>query len=80
MALYGNKQEHQCQSNFLVIVGDGVAGYDIIVNYFKNNVIGHYAHVIIANPLHEKPPRLVVVSHPTCNRFNAKKIIDNRKK
>ncbi|GLJ15321.1 hypothetical protein SUGI_0251220 [Cryptomeria japonica] len=67
----GNKEEHRCQSHFLVIVGEGVAGFDIILDSFKNNVIGHYAHVIIANPLHENLPRLVVVSHPTCNRFNA---------
>jgi hypothetical protein len=33
-------------------------------------VIGHYACVIIANPLHNDIPRLVVVVHPMCNRFN----------
>ena len=67
----GLKEEHQCQSHFLVTVGEGDAGYEIITNSFKNNVIGHYARVIIANPLHEKLPRLVVVVHPTCNKFNA---------
>jgi len=41
------------------------------INYFKKNVIGHYAWVIIANPLHENLPHLVVVVHPICNRFNA---------
>lgn len=35
----GNKEEHQCQSHFLVIVGEGVADYDNITNSFKNNVI-----------------------------------------
>lgn len=54
-----------------MIVGERVAGFDIITNSFKNNVVGHNARVIIANPLHEKIPCLVVVSHPTCNRFNA---------
>ena len=52
-------------------VGEGVVGYEIITYSFKNNVIGHYAHVIITKPLHENLPRLVVVVHPTCNRFNA---------
>lgn len=66
----GNKEEHQCQSHFLVIVREGVAGYDTITDSFKNNVIGHYAHVIIANPLNENISRLVVASYPTCNRFN----------
>lgn len=67
----GNKEEHQCQSYFLVTVSEGVVGYDIITYSCKNNVIVHYARVIIANPLHEKLPCLVVVAHPTCNRFNA---------
>lgn len=70
----GNKEEHQCQSHFLVIVGKGVARFDIITDSFKNNIIGHYARVIIVDPLHENIPPLVVVSHPTYNRFNAKKI------
>ena len=52
-------------------VGEGVAGYDIITETFKNNVIGHYTHVIIVNPLHENLPRLVVVVHPTCNKLDA---------
>ena len=67
----GMKEEHKCQSNFLVTVGEGTAGYEIITDAFKNCVIGHYARVIIANPLHEKLPHLVVVVHPTCNRFDA---------
>ena len=52
-------------------VGDRAAGYEIIIDSFKNNVIGHYAHVITENNLHERLPHLVVVFHPTCNRFNA---------
>ena len=50
-------------------VDEGAADYEIITDAFKNCVIGHYAHVIIANPLHEKLPHLVVVVHPTCKRF-----------
>ena len=34
-------------------------------------MIGHYAHVIIANHLHENIPHLVVVVHPTYNKFHA---------
>ena len=52
-------------------VDEGAADYEIITDAFKNCVIGHYAHVIIANPLHEKLPYLVVVNHPTCNKFDA---------
>lgn len=52
-------------------VGDGAVGYEIIIDSFKNNVISHYTRVIIKNPLPERLPRLVVVVHPTYNRFNA---------
>ena len=67
----GNKENHQCQSHFLVTVGEGSADYDIITDTFKNSVIGHYACVIIANPLHENIPHLVMVVHPTCTKFDA---------
>ena len=52
-------------------VGEGDAVYDIITNTFNNSVIGHYACVIIANPLHEKLPYFIVVVHPMCNMFDA---------
>jgi hypothetical protein len=42
-----------------------------LLQTLKNCVIGHYARVVIANPLYDKLPRLVMVVHPTCNRFNA---------
>ena len=71
VGFFGKKEEHNCQSHLLVTVGGGAVGYDIITDSFKNCVIGHYARVIIANPLHEKLPHLVVVVHPTCNRFDA---------
>ena len=67
----GTKEEHQCQSHLLVRFGEVDVGYEIIKDSFKNNVIGHYACVIIVNPLHEMFLCLVVVVHPTCNRFNA---------
>lgn len=67
----GTKEEHQWQSHFLVRVYDEAVGYEIIKYSFKENVIGHYACAIIENPLHENLPHLVVVVHPTCNRFNA---------
>ena len=54
-----------------MIVGEGAASYEIITDAFKNCVIGHYARVIIANPLHEKLSHLAMVFHPTCNRFDA---------
>ena len=75
----GTKEEHQRQSHFFVRVGDKDVGYEIIRDSFKNNVIIHYSHVIIANPLHENLPRLVVVVHPTCNRFNGNFFINNGK-
>ena len=67
----GKKEEHKCQSHFLVKVGEGVVAYEIITNAFNNYVIGHYSCVIIVNHLHEKLSHLVVFFHPTCNRFDA---------
>ena len=66
----GKKEEHKCQSHFLVTVGEGAVGYETIIDAFKNCVIGHYARVIIANDLHENIPHLVVVVHPMCNKFD----------
>ena len=68
----GPKSEnHQCNSSYAITVGDGVCGYDNIVNAFQTNVIGHYARILLANPLHEKLPHLVLVAHSTCNKFDA---------
>ena len=71
MGFCGKKEEHKFPSHFLVTVGEGVARYEIIKDAFKNCVISHYARVIIANPLHEKLPHLVVDVHPTYNKFDA---------
>ena len=54
-----------------MIVGEGIAGYEIIIDSFKNCVIGYCAHFIIDNPLHEKIPHLFLVFHPMCNKFDA---------
>ena len=62
---------HQCISSCVITVGDGACGYKNIVNAFQTNVIGHYGRVLVANPLHEKLPRLVLVVHSTCNKFDA---------
>ena len=61
------KKEHKCQSHFLVTVGEGIVGYELITDAFKNCVIGHYARVIIENPLHEKLPHFVwlFIQHAT---------------
>ena len=71
VAFCGKKEEHKFQSHFLVTVDEGVVGCEIITDAINNFVIGHYAHVIIANPLNENIPHLVVVVHPTCNKFDA---------
>ena len=76
----GKKEGHQFLSHFWVTISEGAIGYEIIANYFKNNVIGHYACAIISNPFHEKIPHLVLVVHPTCNRFNANFIYEQWEK
>ena len=62
---------HQCVSSCMIKVGDSNAGYETIVSSFKDYVVGHYARVLIANPLHPKLPRLVLVVQCTCNCFDA---------
>ena len=42
MGFCGKKEEHKCQSHFLVTIGEGVVGYEIITDAFKNCVVGHY--------------------------------------
>ena len=64
-------EDHQCSSNDLIIVGDGAQGYETIVDAFQNHTVGHYARLLIVNPLHEHLPRLALVVHCTCNRFDS---------
>lgn len=42
---------YQCFDYFIVKVGDGEEGYNIIFSVFRNNVIGNYVRVIIFNLL-----------------------------
>ena len=63
--------EHQCLDNFVVTpIGDGVEGYEKIVNAFQEYKIGCYARVIIINPLHPLLPKLSMLVMPTCNSFD----------
>lgn len=70
----GKKIDHTCISNFVVLVGDGENGYHRIVDAFEHNVIAHYARVLIANPLAECLPKLVLLIQLTCNRFDSMSI------
>lgn len=62
---------HQCVDNCIVTVGDGQEGYDTIVNAFQQKRIGTQARAILINPLHPDYPKIPIVVHPTCNKFNA---------
>ena len=66
-----NGPNRQCQANFSVIVGDGEDGYNVIREAFARNRIGTYASAILVNPLHPDLPRVPIVLHPTCNKFDS---------
>lgn len=67
----GKKEDHSCISNFVVLVGNGEDGYNRIMDSFQNNVLAHYARVLIANPLIECLPKLVILVQLTCNKFDS---------
>ncbi|MCO5593945.1 hypothetical protein L7F22_047964 [Adiantum nelumboides] len=64
-------EDHECGTSNLIKVVVGKAGYEMIIKSFENHVIGGYARVFVANPLHEALSRLVLVAHSTCNGFDA---------
>ena len=66
----GPIQDHSCQDNCEVHIGEGEEGYNNIVGAFQNKKIGTSARVIIINPLHPALPKLPIVVHPTCNQFD----------
>ncbi|CAM6090554.1 unnamed protein product [Calypogeia fissa] len=58
---------HKCVHDFALVVGDEEQGYTNIVAAFQNNVKAGYARVMLANPLHEGLPTLLIVAMSTCN-------------
>lgn len=52
-------------------IDDGQDGYDRVVDAFQHNAIAHYARVLIANPLIEFLPNLVLLVQLTCNKFDS---------
>lgn len=65
-----NRPDHKCVENAEVPVGEGVQGYDTIVQAFQDKRIGTHARVIMINPLHPLLPKIPILIHPTCNRFD----------
>ena len=62
---------HQCSLNAEVVVGNGIEGYQNIVNAFATKKIATQACAVIINPLHPDLPKIPIIIHPTCNRFDA---------
>ena len=62
---------HMCEDNVEIHVGDGQEGYNNIRAAFQNYKIGTQARAMIINPLHPHLPKIPIVIHPTCNKFNA---------
>ena len=62
--------DHKCSEDFMVVVGNDPGAYQRIKGAFDNNVIGYMIRVIMINPLHTDLPPLVVLSMPTCNKFD----------
>ena len=62
---------HQCVENCEPQVGVGEEGYNNIVSAFQDYKIGTHARAMIINPLHPDLPKITVLVHPTCNRFDS---------
>eukprot|EP00112_Aurelia_sp_Birch-Aquarium-sp1_P019012 Seg4620.1 transcript_id=Seg4620.1/GoldUCD/mRNA.D3Y31 product="hypothetical protein" protein_id=Seg4620.1/GoldUCD/D3Y31 len=63
------KEDHVCEEDFVVTVGNDEGSYSRIVDAFKNNQKAGYLRIIILSPLHRKLPRIVTMIQATCNRF-----------
>ena len=55
----------------MVEVGNGIGGYNKIVNAFVEYKIGSYALAIILNPIAEGLPRIPILAMPTGNCFDS---------
>ena len=62
--------DHKCMNELEIPVGAGVEGYNTIINTFKNYQMGCHARAVLLNPLHRKLPKIAVVVHPSCNKFD----------
>ena len=62
--------DRKCSEDFMVVVGNDPGAYQRIKDTFDNNVIGYMIRVIMLNLLHTDLPPLVVLSMPTCNKFD----------
>ena len=60
----------KCSEDVMVVVKNNPGAYQRIKDAFDNNVIGYMIRVIMTNPLHIDLPPLVVLSIPTCNKFD----------
>ena len=62
--------EHECQDNYVHVIGDGIEGYHRIREVFNSCRAGSYGQAILLNPLNPHLPKLPVLVVPTCNKFN----------
>ena len=67
----GPLKDHQCTDNQEIKVGDGEQGYLNLTKSFKENKIGTLARAVLLNPIHPDLPKIPILVHPTCNKFNA---------
>ena len=65
-------EEHKCIDDFVVKVGEGVEGYNRIVNAFNDYQIGSYAISILINSINAALPKLPIMVMTTCNCFDHK--------
>ena len=67
-------EQHQCDMEYRVVVGNEDNSYDKIVNTFCKCTVATYARVIMINPLRDDLPALAMTAMSTCNRFNADEV------
>ena len=68
----GEKGEnHSCKEACNIQVGDGEEGYVNTTNAFQTHKIGSLARAVIVNPLHPGLPKVPILIHSTCNKFDS---------
>ena len=61
--------DHECDADFVLNLGDNDAAYATLVDAFCNNRLAGFARVIMINPLTVKLPSFVIHLQATCNKF-----------
>ena len=66
---YGLKENHECREFYTISVGDDPQTYESLERMEESKFAGN-ARVMMINPLHHRPPRIVLHLQATCMCFD----------